>query len=127
MSKRDKIQHRRLEALEVEFLEMLVPCLEQCAGGRWGLFETFDHLGEARKYLNWSEANRVRELAVSIQKILVQSGEQNALCTEFLDHCTIHTQNDPGEPKLAQAFLDRIEEGEFGTSFTKAAASRSRG
>jgi hypothetical protein len=57
----------------------------------------------------------VRELAVSVQAILAQSGEMIALCEEFLDLCTIHGENDPGEPKLARAFLARIEKGEVGT------------
>jgi hypothetical protein len=121
MNRRDTIQLEKLEALEAESLERLVPCLEQCARGRWGLFWTFDYLGEARKYWNWPEAGRLRELAVSIQAILGQSGGQDALCQEFLDHCTIHTQNDPGEPKLAQAFLNRMEKEGLCMPFTKAA------
>jgi hypothetical protein len=74
-----------------------------------------DHGCEATRYRAWPEADRVRELAVSVQAILAQSGEMNALCEEFLDLCTIHGENDPGEPKLARAFLARIEKGEVGT------------
>ena len=36
------------------------------------------------------------------------------LCDEFLDLCTIHGENDPGEPRLARTFLARIEKGEVG-------------
>jgi hypothetical protein len=108
MNRRDKIWLEQLDALDAEFRDLLIPCLEQCSRGRWGLFGTFDYLGEDRKYWNWPEADRLRELAISIQAILAQSGEQNALCREFLNMCNNHTQNDPGEPKLARAFLDRI-------------------
>jgi len=111
----DKIQLEQLEGLGVAFREMLIPCLEECARGRWGLFGSNDHVGEAARYLVWPEAERVRELAMSVQAILAQSGEQNMLCDEFLDLCTIHGESDPGEPKLARMFLQRIEKGEVGT------------
>ena len=116
MNRREKIQFRQLEALDAKFRELLIVSLQQCSRGRWGLFGTFDYLGEARKYWNWPEADRLRELAVSIEAILAQFGEQNALCREFLELCENHGQNDPGDPTLARAFLDRIEKGEVGSS-----------
>jgi hypothetical protein len=39
---------------------------------------------------------------------------RNALCDEFLDLCSIHGESNPGERKLARAFLERIEKGEVG-------------
>jgi hypothetical protein len=114
MSRRDRIQLEQLETLDAAFREMLVSCLDQCSRGRWGLFRTFDYLGEARKYWNWPEADRLRELASSIQEVLTQSGEHDPLCKEFLDLCAKHSANDPGEPRLAQILLERIEKGDFG-------------
>jgi hypothetical protein len=119
MSQWDKIQIEQLEALDNAFREMLIPCLEECAQGRLGLFGSNDHAGEGARYAAWPEADRLRELAVSVQAILAQSGEQNALCEEFLDLCTIHGENNPGEPRLARAFLARIDKGEVGTKPTE--------
>jgi hypothetical protein len=111
MNRRDKIRLEQLDALDVEFRDLLVSCLEQCARGRRGLFGQNAHIPEAAWFLAWPEADRMRKLAISIQATLARSGEQNALCREFLDMCNNHTQNDPGEPKLARAFLDRMERG----------------
>jgi hypothetical protein len=109
--KRNKIQLERLESLEREFCVLLAKCLEECGRGRWGLFGTFDYLGADKRYWNWPEADLLREIATEIQAILSESGQRNALCAEFLELCRNHGQNDPGEPKLARAFLERLEEG----------------
>ena len=104
----------QIEVLSTAFRDQLLALLEECAHGRHGLFSDNQHLGgdEARE---WPEAARLRELAAALQSILAQSGERNALCDEFLDLCTIHGENDPGEPRLARAFLARIDKGEVGT------------
>ena len=115
MDPRDAMEPEQLEMLDTAFREQLLACLEECARGRWGLFGANDHIAEAAKYLAWPEADRLRELAISIQAILAQSGERNALCDEFLDLCSIHGENDPGEPRLARTFLARIERGEVGS------------
>lgn len=104
----------QMDALVDAFREQLIALLEECAHGRWGLFGA-NHSPEAKKHLAWSEADQLRELAIALQSILAQSGERNALCDEFLDLCTIHGENDPGEPRLARTFLTRIEKGEVGT------------
>lgn len=104
----------QMDALVDAFREQLIALLEECAQGRWGLFGA-NHSPEAKKYLAWPEADQLRELAIALQSILAQSGERNALCDEFLDLCTIHGENDPGEPRLARTFLTRIEKGEVGT------------
>jgi len=98
----------KLEVLEAEFRELLVPCLQQCARGRWGLFGAYDRFPEVKQWVDWSEANRLRELAVSIRTLRLESGERNELCEEFLKLCTLHRPNDPGEPKLATSLLNRI-------------------
>jgi len=61
----------------------------------------------------------VVELAIALQGVFAQQERQNALCDEFLDLCTIHGENDPGEPRLAREFLKRIERGEVGTRTEK--------
>ena len=104
----------QIDPLVDVFREQLMALLEECALGRWGLFGV-NQSPEAKKYNAWPEADRLRELAMALQSILAQSGERNALCDEFLDLCTIHGENDPGEPRLARTFLARIEKGQVGT------------
>lgn len=118
MSYPGEIPDEQLQALNEAFRDLLLPCLEECAHGRHGLFGQ-DRSREAEENLAWPEAERLRELAVSVQAVLAQSGERNALCDEFLDLCTIHGENDPGEPRLAREFLKRIERGEAGTPTQK--------
>jgi hypothetical protein len=116
VSEWSEIGSEQLDALDAAFRAMLIPCLEECALGRWGLFGQNDHGGETARHQPWPEADRCRELALTVQATLAQSGERNALCDEFLDLCTIHGENDPGEPRLSRMFLKRIEAGEVGTS-----------
>jgi hypothetical protein len=108
---RDAMPPDQLETLSRAFSEQLLACLDECARGRRGLFsEPVDDVDEN----SWPEAARLRELAVALQNILAQHEERNALCDEFLDLCTIHGESNPGECKLARAFLERIERGEVG-------------
>ncbi len=104
-----------LEPLQHAFRDQLLACLEECAAGRHGLFSDFEHLNphgeEPATHKAWPEAARLRELAFALQSILAQSGESNILCEQFLDLCSIHGENDPGEPRLARAFLTEIEGG----------------
>ena len=109
MSRRDKIQLRKLTALETEFRETLIPCLRECARGRWGLFGAYDHFPGVNAWIRWPQKDRLHELAASIQAIREEFGERNPLCDEFLALCAMHRANDPGEPKLATVFLERIE------------------
>jgi hypothetical protein len=103
-----------IENLTEIFREQLLALLEECGRGRRGLFSAHEHLG-GEEDRDWPEAARLRELAAALQAILAQSGERNALCDEFLDLCTIHGEYDPGEPRLARAFLARIDKGDVGT------------
>jgi hypothetical protein len=105
----------QIEMLTGAFRDQLVALLEECAHGRHGLFSEYPLL-DGDQPREWPEAARLRELAAALQSILAQSGERNALCDEFLDLCTIHGEYDPGEPRLARAFLARIDKGEVGTS-----------
>src|ERR1700683_388910 len=103
MDPRDAMVPEQLESLNRVFSDQLLACLDECARGRRGLFSDYvdDEAGEAA----WSEATRLRELAVALQQILAQQDKRNALCDEFLDLCTIHGESHPGERRLARDFL----------------------
>ena len=118
MDSHDEMEPGHLEPLTVAFRDQLLACLEECARGRKGLFAGYEHLGEADDRA-WPEASRLRELAFALQSILAQSEERDALCDEFLDLCSIHGEYDPGEPRLARAFLARIDKGDVGTPTQK--------
>jgi hypothetical protein len=118
MDSHDEIGPGQLESLTGAFRDQLLACLEECARGRKGLFAGYEHLGEADDRA-WPEASRLRELAFALQSILAQSEEHDALCDEFLDLCTIHGESDPGEARLARAFLARIDKGEVGSPTQK--------
>jgi hypothetical protein len=94
--------------LMAAFREQLLACLEECARGRRGLFSDRGHLDAGD---TWPEAARLRELAFALQSILAQSEESDVLCDQFLDLCSIHGESDPGEPRLARAFLSEIAGG----------------
>jgi hypothetical protein len=109
MSDYDEIDSPQYDSLTAAFSNQLHACLEECARGRRGLFAE-----SATDDESWPEAARLRQLAVALQSILAQTEERNALCEEFLDLCSIHGESDPGEARLARAFLARIEKGEVG-------------
>jgi hypothetical protein len=106
----------QFSSLTTAFRDQMLACLEECAHGRRGLFAEYEHLGKEHA---WPEASQLRELAAGLQNILAQTEERDALCDEFLDLCTIHGENDPGEPRLAREFLKRIDKGELGTPTQK--------
>lgn len=110
MDLRDAINPEQIDALDRAFAEQLLACLDECARGRHGLFG--DAVDNEKP---WPEAARLRELAIALQGILAQQNEQNALCNEFLDLCSMHGESHPGERKLARQFLERIERGEVGS------------
>ena len=110
----DAMDWNQMTPLVRAFSEQLMACLEECAHGRRGLFSDLE-LSSDEESQAWLEAARLRELAFALQAILNQEGEHNALCDEFLDLCTIHGENHPGEARLARMFLARIEHGEVGT------------
>jgi hypothetical protein len=91
-------------ALQAAFRAQLLACLEECSRGRHGLFSHHELAGENA----WPEAARLRELAFALQSILAQVGAVNPLIEQFLDLCSMHGESNPGEPKLARAFLDHI-------------------
>jgi hypothetical protein len=114
MDPRDEMEPGQLEMLAQVFREQLMACLEECARGRRGLFSDVELLSDDEDR-GWPEAARLRELALALQGVSAQQEQRNALCDEFLDLCSIHGESNPGERKLARAFLDRIGKDEVGT------------
>jgi len=108
MSRRSQTRLRRLEGLESEFRSLLLRVLKQCVAGRWGLFGQNDHL-EASKYLHWSEAEQLKNIAHEIRSIRLGFGDSNSQVERSLHYCSLRGANVPGEPKLAQALLDEVE------------------
>ena len=108
------IEPGQLETLSQVFREQLLACLEECTQGREGLFAGREHLVDSELQA-WPEAARLRELALALQGVCAQQEEPSSLCDEFLDLCSIHGEGNPGERKLARAFLVRIEKGHVGT------------
>jgi hypothetical protein len=119
MDPRDEIEPDRIDLLAQAFREQLLACLEECALGRQGLFSGYEHLGGDAEDRSWPEAERLRELALALQGVFAQQERQDALCDEFLDLCSMHGESNPGERRLARAFLDRIENGEVGTKLAE--------
>jgi hypothetical protein len=111
----DEVDPGQLGSLGRVFADQLKACLEECAHGRLGLFSDLELTGDEDESRAWPEAARLRELAFALQAILSQAEERNALCDEFLDLCTIHGESNPGEPRLARAFIARIESGAVGS------------
>lgn len=99
---------QELSPLVEVFRAQLLPLLEECRAGRSGLF--LDAGAES-----WPAATKLRELAFALQQIFAQDGDRCAIVDEFLDLCTIHGENNPGEKRLARMFLERIEKENVGT------------
>ena len=105
MTKRQKIQEMRLIEIEGEFLTLLLSCLSECAQGRYGLFGQNDHLDPEGRYWGWSEAKRLKTLALEIKSLRLEFGQTNERCERFIQLCSLRGPNVLGEPKLAAEFL----------------------
>jgi hypothetical protein len=108
----DELESDPLDNLAGAFRDQLLACLEECAHGRSGLFS--DNESGSADTESWPEAARLRQLAFALQNVFAQQEKQNLLCDEFLDLCSMHGESNPGERKLARAFLERIEKGDVG-------------
>lgn len=95
---------QRLSALEMEFDSLLIPCLKECANGRWGLLGQ-NQDPEAAKFLRWAEADRLKELAEETRSIGAEFGQPNPMSERFLECCAERGENLPGEAKCAKRFL----------------------
>jgi hypothetical protein len=102
----ERLDIRRSE-LEIEYRDALIAALRKAAAGSWGLFA---HVDERSTRANWqpivtdlcdrgSEIDRMREQL---------SMEPFELHREFEESRGPVSSNAPGEPKQAQAWLDRL-------------------
>jgi len=110
MTKREKIREERLVEIQNEFRPLLISCLKQCAGGRWGLFGQNDQVDHYGRYSGWPEAKHLKDLAQEFRAIQIEFGQTDENCERFLRLCTLRGSNVPGEPKLATEFLADIDQ-----------------
>jgi hypothetical protein len=110
--KKKSIAEQRLEDLEHDFETLLLACLRECSNGRWGLFGQNDN-SESLKFLPWEDAHRLEETAEEIHGLRAEFGQPNPLVERFLRYYSQRGANVPGEPKLATAFLNEIQRGDF--------------
>jgi hypothetical protein len=104
---RSSPKEQRLRALEEEFDALLIPCLKECANGRWGLFGQNQHPDSIRA-LRWPDAEKLKELVEEITQIRSEFGQPNPTCERFLACCLERGENLPGEPKRARKFLQTL-------------------
>jgi hypothetical protein len=110
MTKSQKIRETRLAEIESEFRSLLIPCLRECAQGRWGLFGQNDHVDHYEQYWGWPEAKRLKNLAQEIKSQRLEFGKADETCERFLSLCLLRGSNVPGEPKLAAELLAEIDQ-----------------
>jgi hypothetical protein len=90
---------------------MLISCLRECAQGRWGLFGQNEPTNPTLpRFWKWPEADALKKIATEIQRLGSELGTSNSLCDRFEDYRALRGSNVPGEPKLAQIFLDEISQ-----------------
>src|SRR5207249_10803510 len=95
------IKEKRLDGLESDFEPLLISCLRECAGGRWGLGGQND-ASEVARYCQWDEGEQLKEIANKIQELRAGFGQGNAQVDRFLHYWSIRGSNVRGEPKLAK-------------------------
>lgn len=108
-------EERRLEALEASYRDLLLSALETCANGKWGLFA---HNERALSQINSIMRSQVLDPAVEelvelgskIERLRDKFGlESFPLHQRLLRMRSSHDSNAPGEPKLAQQWLDELQ------------------
>ncbi|WP_374369359.1 hypothetical protein [Dongia sp.] len=112
-------RERKLMSLEAEYSEFLTAALERCAAGKWGLLDQNDRATEslgqfARHHLQSPDANHLLNLGAEIEQMRSQLGYADSfpLHARLLQMRTIKDPNAPGEPRLAQEWLDDIRAAE---------------
>lgn len=109
MAKADRLERLdvRREELEADYLEALIAALQKTASGAWGLF---DHKQDRR--LRAAVAPTVQELEEIAQAIDDLREQLQLPCfdlhQEFLASRGPVASSAVGEPKQAQAWLDRL-------------------
>ena len=96
---------RQLAAFEASYRELLLSALQACASGRWGLFGSYERLG-----LRDPSREELLELGTTIERLRRKCGLESFPLHERLLHMgSSRRSNTPGEPKLAQQWLDELQ------------------
>ena len=115
MAKADRLERLDAHRLELEaaYLAELTDALRVAAGGKWGLF---DHRGDrATRAAIAPVLERLGEIGDEIDAARAQLGlSPFELQQEFLASRGKPSPQAVGEPKQAQAWLDRLAEAEAG-------------
>jgi hypothetical protein len=107
MDKLDRLSGR-VDQREADYRTVLINALQDCAGGRWGLFGQNDHTGFMK---HPPELRELRDLASSINRLRARlSMPPFPLHEEFEVSRGRAGANDPGEAKLATEWLQRLAE-----------------
>ena len=102
----ERLDAQRVE-LEAEYRDGLIEALKSCAAGSWGLF---GHQSQSKAFKPPAAVAALIELGEAIdamrERLLL---EPFALHGEFLASRGPVRAEAPGEPKQAQAWLDRLQ------------------
>jgi len=107
---------RQLEALETSYRVLLLSALRSCANGKWGLFAHNErarpqHGAAARSRPRDPSVEELLELGSQIERMRRKFNlEAFALHERLLRMRSSHDSNTPGEPKLAQRWLDELDD-----------------
>lgn len=105
MSRADRVA-QQLESLEREYRAVLTRALEACAAGTWGLFGHNEHTGFAEAP---RELEALRALAKTMDRLRERAGDGPFdLHQQFETARGRAGPNEPGEPKQAKAWLQRL-------------------
>lgn len=95
--------------MEREYRSILTRALTDCAAGHWGIFGHNEHLRAGGAP---AELDELRDLAQTIDRQRARIGEGPfQLHQQFEAARGPADPNAPGEPKQAQAWLQRLERG----------------
>ena len=106
-----KLEQER-EALESAVREALIAALEECAGGRWGLFGQNDHTLPPRLKERYTpkSVSRLIELAEVLRSVRRELGysEEYGPLRRLREYRARREPQVPGEPVLAKQFLEEL-------------------
>ena len=110
-SRRQKSESE-LEHFEARFRERLIAALHACRDGHWGLF------GQNALDRSAVPADVAALLALGDEIDALRSSlgfpGRNALLARLKAYRRLRTESAPGEPRLAQQFLDELDAGSLG-------------
>ncbi len=111
-----KALEKDLQSAEVAYKEQLISALGVCASGRWGLLGANDaahsiHV-RTKDYVQSEDARALIDAGNEIAQLRSLLGYIDAfpMHERFISYRKLATgRNAPGEPKVAQQFLEEIE------------------